>query len=155
MPPFGYHKRGFAGSPKKKPQITYKRGMYGGFQCFFLSERGERKKNLHIMRGSRAILDFIGLQKATFKTTIGTLPLFSVRMPKGGVTGNPFLLKVSRIARGAGDSQSRHHGSLKGFQFNIRFRDEFIAGLTRTPKAPWEGGHRPEPSTEHRQGRVK
>ena len=117
--------------------------------------RERKERSLHIMRGSRTILIFIELQKAAFNTTIGTLSLFSGRMPKSGVTGYLFLLKVSRIARGAGDSQSRHHGSLKGFQFNIRFRDEFIAGLTRIPKAPWEGRHRPEPSTEHRQGRVK
>ena len=151
MPPIGYHKRGFSGSPREKTRITH--------SFFCLGERGkgkgEKKSNLHIMRGSRTILIFIELQKATFNTTIGTLPLFSGRMPKGGVTGYLFLLKVSRIARGAGNSQSRHHGSLKGFQFNIRFRDEFIAGFPRIPKAPWEGRHRPEPSTEHRQGRVK
>ena len=148
----GYHRGGFSGSPRKKTQFEHTEDLCGGVFNFIGGER-EKKWILHIVRGSRTI-GIIHFQKTTFNATIGTLFLFSIRMPKRGVT-DLLLFKVCRVKWCARGGQNRHRGGLEGFQLNLRLRNEFIAGAPWISETPWEGGYRHKPSTKRRQRRVE
>ena len=105
------------------------------------------------MRGSR-LIRITQLHKTTLDATIGTLFLFSIGVPIRTMT-HTLLFKMGGIGGNTRNGQNWYSGSLKGFQLNLRLRDDFLSGPPGIAKAPGKFRNRHKQSTKRRQTRVK